>query len=59
MTGVKPRSYRPLKANAAVYAELYPLYRQLHNAFGGVSATGQFYDIMKRLIAIRNRARKD
>lgn len=59
MTGVKPRSYRPNKAAAAVYAELYPLYRQLHDSFGGESPAVPVQDIMKRLIAIRHRVRKD
>ena len=59
MTGVKPQGYRPNKANAAVYAELYPLYRQLHDAFGTTAATGPLHGIMKRLIAIRSRVRKD
>ena len=34
MTGVKREVYRPRKAAAAMYAELYRLYRQLHDAFG-------------------------
>jgi len=59
MTGVKPGGYRPVKARAAVYAELYPLYRQLHDAFGTPAASGQLYHVMKRLIAIRSRVRKD
>ena len=34
MTGVKKKVYSPAKERAAVYAELYPLYKQLHDAFG-------------------------
>ncbi len=59
MTGVKPQGYRPNKANAAVYAELYFHYRQLHDAFGTSAANGELHGIMKRLIAIRSRVRKD
>jgi L-ribulokinase len=59
MTGVKATGFRPVKASAAVYAELYPLYKQLHDAFGAPAAAGQLDQIMKRLIAIRNRIRKD
>ena len=59
MTGVKSHSYRPIKANAAVYAELYPIYRQLHDAFGTTSGAGKLHDVMKRLIALRDRVRKD
>ena len=59
MTGVKSLVYRPIKANAAVYAELYFHYRQLHDAFGTTAATDQLHGIMKRLIAIRSRVRQD
>jgi len=58
MTGVSPTSYRPRKAAAAVYAELYALYRALHDAFGTTQPPGVMHDVMKRLIAIRGRARK-
>ena len=34
MTGVKEIVYKPAKAAAAVYAELYRVYRTLHDAFG-------------------------
>jgi L-ribulokinase len=59
MTGVKPQAYRPIKGNAAAYAQLYPLYRQLHDAFGTTAATGQLHGIMKQLIAIRSTVRQD
>jgi L-ribulokinase len=59
MTGVKSLQYRPNKANAAVYAELYPIYRQLHDAFGTTTGNGQLHGVMKRLVAIRDRVRKD
>jgi len=58
MTGVKPKVYRPNAAAAAVYAELYPLYRTLHDAFGTQSGQEQLYRVMKDLIAIRDRVRK-
>ena len=34
MTGVRPQVYRPDRAAAKIYAELYALYRSLHDAFG-------------------------
>ena len=34
MCGVKSKTYRPIAENKAVYARLYPLYKQLHDAFG-------------------------
>jgi len=57
MTGVKSTVYRPNKAAAAVYAELYALYRQLHDAFGLVDGQAQLGRVMKKLIAIRERVR--
>ncbi len=58
MTGVKPQIYRPKKAAAATYAELYGLYRALHDAFGADGFHGRLDDVMKRLIAVRDRARE-
>jgi L-ribulokinase len=57
MTGVKAKVYRPSKAAAAVYAELYALYRALHDAFGVPGAQGDMHRVMKDLIALRERAR--
>jgi L-ribulokinase len=58
MTGVKADVFRPAKEHAAVYAELYTQYRQLHDAFGLPGARSGLDHVMKRLIAIRDRARK-
>lgn len=58
MTGVKAKVYRPNKAAAAMYAELYELYRTLHDSFGTPAGQGYLYEVMKQLIAIRDRARK-
>ena len=58
MTGVKPKVYRPNKAAAAVYAELYGLYRLLHDGFGTQAGQNGFYGVMKQLIAIRDRERR-
>jgi L-ribulokinase len=59
MTGVKPKVFKPNKAAASVYAELYPLYRTLHDAFGTGQSQERIGQVMKQLIAIRNRIRKD
>ncbi len=57
MTSVKPTAYVPGAAARVVYDELYGLYRELHDAFGGLEgATGQFPTLMKRLLAVRERA---
>jgi L-ribulokinase len=58
MTGVKPKVYRPNKTAAAVYGELYTLYRTLHDAFGTAGFDGQLDGVMKKLIALRDRVRK-
>jgi L-ribulokinase len=58
MTGLKPKVYQPNTKAHAVYRELYPLYKELHDAFGTKAWNGNLYDVMKRLIDIRSRARK-
>ena len=57
MTGVKAKVYRPRKQAAAVYAELFKLYTQLHDAFGTKSHAATLGRVMKELIAIRDRNR--
>ncbi len=58
MTGVKSTVYRPRKAAATVYAELYSLYRTLHDAFGVAGNNADVSHVMKQLISIRDRVRK-
>jgi L-ribulokinase len=57
MTGVKETVYRPNKAAAKVYAELYALYHDLHDAFGMADRQQSLGHVMKQLIGIRNRTR--
>lgn len=57
MTGLKPKVFRPDPDAHAVYRELYPLYRTLHDAFGTREWSGSLYPVMKRLLEIRTRAR--
>jgi len=58
MTGLKPRVYRPDPTAHAVYCDLYTLYRRIHDAFGTRDPEGCLYEVMKKLIDIRSRARK-
>ena len=58
MTGIKSKVYRPKKANVRVYDQLYPLYRQLHDAFGTTRYRGKVANVMKDLIEIRDRVRQ-
>lgn len=64
MTSVKTKVFKPIKKNVAVYARLYELYLQLHDAFGGVPTSPKsknkshdISNVMKDLIEIRNEAR--
>jgi L-ribulokinase len=57
MTGLESRIFRPNPKAHAVYQQLYALYRQLHDAFGTRQPDANLYDVMKRLITIRNEAR--
>jgi L-ribulokinase len=58
MTGLKPEIYKPDRKMHEIYRELYAIYKTLHDAFGTREWTGNFYDVMKRLIDIRSRVRK-
>lgn len=58
MTGVKTKVYKPIRKNVAVYKQLYGLYTQLHDAFGTTHDKGKLDNVMKDLIAIRDKARK-
>jgi L-ribulokinase len=58
MTGLKPRVFKPNPQAHAVYRELYPLYKTLHDAFGTKDWSGNLHGVMKHLIDIRSRARK-
>jgi L-ribulokinase len=53
MTSLKPENYSPKPANQAVYNELYSLYRELHDAFGGVTKSADLSGVMKKLIDIK------
>ncbi len=53
MTRLEKKQYRPIAKNQQVYNELYALYRQLHDAFGGVNATASVQRLMKDLLAIK------
>ena len=53
MTSLKPISYDPKPENQAIYDQLYALYRQLHDAFGGTSKCADLSSVMKELIHIK------
>jgi len=57
MTGLKPRVFKPNPKSHGTYRALYSLYRQLHDAFGTPSWTGNLHPIMKGLLEIRSQVR--
>jgi len=58
MTGIVPKMFRPRPAAVEVYAELYALYRRLHDGFGLPDSPARLGTLMKDLIAVRDRVRR-
>jgi L-ribulokinase len=57
MTSLRPTEYVPDPEDSRVYDELYAIYRELHDAFGGVpEAHADFPSLMKRLLDHRDEA---
>jgi L-ribulokinase len=57
MTSLKAERFTPDREARAVYDELYGLYRELHDVFGGVpGARADLPTLMKRLLALQGRA---
>ncbi len=54
--GVKEITYRPIEENRKVYARLYPLYKQLHDAFGLRDSSASLGSVMKQLLVIKEQA---
>jgi L-ribulokinase len=57
MCGIRKESYKPNHENNAIYQELYKLYSQVHDAFGMKVWSGQLHNVMKDLLAVRDRQR--
>jgi L-ribulokinase len=56
MSSLKEKRFIPDSQARSVYDELYALYRELHDAFGGVEgARSDLASFMKRLLVIRER----
>jgi len=58
MTGLKAKKYTPDPKARRVYQELYPLYKDLHDAFGTQAWEGNLHHVMKRLLEIRAKVRR-
>jgi L-ribulokinase len=57
MTGTG-NEYQPIFKNHKIYRQLYLLYRQLYDAFGTMQWSGHMYNVMKKLLEIRDEARR-
>ncbi|MEI6972340.1 MAG: ribulokinase [bacterium] len=55
--GVRNLVFKPNPANRKVYAEMYGLYRDLHDAFGSPKWSGKLNHVMKAMITLREKQR--
>ena len=53
MTSLKPESFEPIAENRTVYDQLYALYRELHDSFGGLTKSADLSHVMKSLLDIK------
>ena len=53
MTSLKQESYQPTPMHRTVYDELYALYRELHDSFGGLTKSADLSKVMKSLLDIK------
>ena len=53
MTSLKRESYQPTPMHRAVYDQLYALYRELHDSFGGLTKSADLSQVMKSLLDIK------
>ncbi len=52
--GTKDKTFKPNPENHKVYQRIYKLYRQMHDAFGIDSWSGQMANVMKDLLKIKD-----
>jgi L-ribulokinase len=53
MTALSERRFEPDEDAHEIYNELYLLYKELHDGFGGLTPQAAFGNVMKELLAIR------
>ncbi len=53
MTGLKDVTYKPIPENQEIYQQLYSLYRELHDSFGGITKSADLGHVMKSLLALK------
>jgi len=54
MTFLKDIAYEPIAENRVAYDEIYRLYRQVYDAFGGVNRAADLSGVMKDLITLKD-----
>jgi L-ribulokinase len=57
MTSLRPSNYAPVPENRLVYDQLYALYRDLHDSFGGLNKSADLSRVMKTLLDIKEAQR--
>jgi L-ribulokinase len=58
MTSLKDIEYKPRAAARKTYDHLFALYKNLHDAFGGVNRKADLSGLMKELLAIKSKSQK-
>jgi L-ribulokinase len=58
MTGTT-KVYEPYDKNHLEYKNLYDIYKKLHDGFGTKEWNGNMYNIMKDLLDIRDKVRRE
>ena len=58
MTSLKAHHYEPIEENRKVYDQLYVLYRDLHDSFGGLTKSADLSRVMKSLIEMKYAQRR-
>jgi len=58
MCGVKPKTYKPIAKNQKVYAEMYKLYKKMHDSFGIADSKIVLSDVMKKMLELKEQANK-
>jgi len=53
MTSLKKVAYKPKAAARKTYDQLYTLYRQVHDSFGGLNKSADLSRVMKDLLALK------
>ncbi|MDI1250970.1 MAG: ribulokinase [Lacunisphaera sp.] len=54
MTSLKKIAYKPKAPAQKTYNQLYALYRQVHDSFGGLNKSADLSRVMKDLLALKN-----